>query len=194
MARILRTEPVAIDSVQPHPGNARIADTAPIAESLRINGQYRPIVVQASTGFILAGNHTWKAAKSIAWEVIETTFVECDDREATRILLVDNRTADLGHYDDGLLVSLLSELDGELAGSGYDDMALAALLRDPSGMPESGKGLGEMVVSYQIVFDDEDQQRVFYRLIAWLKAAYPEAETIGGRFARFALDTVQEGT
>ena len=54
-----------IASVQPHPRNVRQGDVGAIATSLSTHGQYRPIVVQESTGHILAGNHTYKAANLI---------------------------------------------------------------------------------------------------------------------------------
>ena len=38
-----------IDSLTPYHQNPRQGDTAAIAESLRVNGQYRPIVVNLGT-------------------------------------------------------------------------------------------------------------------------------------------------
>lgn len=58
---------VDIDSVRPFESNPRRGDVKAIAESLRVNGQYRPIVANKRTGEILAGNHTWQAAKSLSW-------------------------------------------------------------------------------------------------------------------------------
>ena len=36
----VRSELVAIDTLQPHPRNPRMGDIAAIAESLEVNGQY----------------------------------------------------------------------------------------------------------------------------------------------------------
>jgi ParB-like chromosome segregation protein Spo0J len=67
------------------------------------------------------------AARELGWEEIDASFVDVSDEEATRIVLVDNRTSDLATYDDELLAELLEGL-GDLAGTGFDDQALDELL------------------------------------------------------------------
>jgi len=124
---------VSIDSIEPHPSNIRQGDIGAICQSLHHHGQYRPIVVQRSTGQILAGNHTYHAARSLGWPEIAATFVECDDDQALRILLVDNRANDLATYDDAALVDLLRQLaetDLGLDGTLFDGDALDQLIHD----------------------------------------------------------------
>lgn len=116
----VRAEVVAIESVKAYPLNPRRGNMKAIEESLRINGQYRPIVVQQDTNYILAGNHTWQAAKSLGWSEIAVSFVECDDKAAKKIVLADNRTSDLGSFNDLLLLELLEELDS-WEGTGYKE-------------------------------------------------------------------------
>jgi DNA modification methylase len=136
-----------IDEVKPFGGNPRIGDVGLIAESLQANGQYRPIVVREGTYEILAGNHTWQAAKSLGWEKIWVALVDVDDETARRIVLVDNRANDVATYDEQALAELLASLD-DLVGSGYSaedvDTLLASLetsgeptaLTDPDDVPE----------------------------------------------------------
>lgn len=129
----LDTEKVAIDAVRPHPKNVRQGDIGAICESLKAHGQYRAIVAQRSTGHILAGNHTWKAAKQLGWSHITTHFIDCDDDAAMRILLADNRANDLASYDDAALAQVLKELaatDDGLAGTLFDGDALDRLIAD----------------------------------------------------------------
>ena len=115
---------VDIDLIEPHPKNVRQGDIGAISESLKAHGQYRPIVVDKRTNYILAGNHTWKAAKALGWAEISAGFIESkDDDEALRILLADNRANDLAMYDTGSLEELLRELsesDEGLEGSLFD--------------------------------------------------------------------------
>jgi hypothetical protein len=119
-----------IGNFKTHPKNVRQGDVGAISQSLNAHGQYRAIVVQKSTGYILAGNHTFLAAKSLGWQQIAATFVDCDDEQAIRILLVDNRANDLAMYDDRALADLLKELtatnsglDGSLfTGDDLDDL------------------------------------------------------------------------
>ena len=123
----LTIEYVPVGEVRPHPENARQGDVGAIHVSMETNGVYRPIIVQASTGFILAGNHTYKAMTQAGAVVVPVVRRDVDDDTARRIMLADNRTADLGDYDDTALLALLQEVE-DLAGTGYDEDDLDALL------------------------------------------------------------------
>lgn len=123
---------VPITGLTPYGSNPRRGNLDTIKESLTHHGQYRPIVVRAKTFEVLAGNHTLAAAKELGWTEIAATFVDVSDDAAARIVLVDNRAADLGTYDDDLLSELLAGLE-DLEGTGYvpEDLAnLRALLDD----------------------------------------------------------------
>ena len=133
---MVETVNVDINSVFPYPMNARQGDIGLIAESLAENGQFRPIVVNKRDNSILVGNHTWKAAKSLGWKEIAVTFVDVDDEEAAKIVLVDNRTADLGSYDHVELVDLLREMPSH-EGTGYTPEDLDDLLHDIAGWGDS---------------------------------------------------------
>lgn len=119
-----------ISDLRPHPDNPRRGDVDAIAESIKVNGQYRPIVVQRTTNYVLAGNHTLEAMRRLRRKTIEVVYVDVNDGMAKRILLADNRTADLATYDDAALLSVLSELaygDHALEGTGFDQDALEDL-------------------------------------------------------------------
>ena len=118
---------VPIGDVRPYGRNPRRGDLSAIKESLDRNGQYRPVVANRRTGEVLAGNHTLLAARELGWQRLAVTYVDVDDEQAKRILLVDNRTNDLAGYDSQLLADLLEELP-QLEGSGYDQAALDELL------------------------------------------------------------------
>jgi DNA modification methylase len=118
---------IPIDSVRGYKGNPRRGDLEAITGSLQVNGQYRPIVVNRRSGEVLAGNHTWQAARALGWPEIAATFVDVDDEQAKRIVLADNRTAELGGYDDQELADLLASLP-ELEGTAWQDRELERLL------------------------------------------------------------------
>jgi hypothetical protein len=141
-------ERVPIDAVQPHPMNPRVGETERIEESLDVHGQFRSIVVQRSTGYVLAGNHTWRAARQHGLADIDVGYIDVDDHEAYQVMLADNRLGDLGRYDDAQLLVLLNELQGDLTGTGYtltdvDDLAaLLAAPTDPHGEDDDDVDLG----------------------------------------------------
>jgi ParB-like chromosome segregation protein Spo0J len=112
-------EDVPLGDLVPYPGNARVHNLAAIKESLEINGQYRPIVAQVATRHVLVGNGTLEAAQALGWPTLAVTWVDCDDQAARRIVLADNRTSDLGSYDEAALVALLQPLESDLVGTGF---------------------------------------------------------------------------
>jgi len=114
----METKSVKIDTLIHYENNARRGNVEVLADSLRVHGQYRPIVVQKSSNSILAGNHLVEAAKTLGWDKIDVVFVDVDDEAARKIVLVDNRSAELGEFDKEALIELLSEL-GSLDGTGY---------------------------------------------------------------------------
>ena len=118
-----------IDSLHQLPGNPRRGDVDAVAASLQRFGQRKPIVARAD-GTITAGNHTWQAAKQLGWDRIAVVRVDDDDATASAFALADNRTAELGSYDDGLLLDLIQSIDDKdlLADTGWSDDAVADLL------------------------------------------------------------------
>lgn len=112
-----------VDKLQPYPGNARNGDTDAIQTSLATHGQYAPVVYQASTGYIVKGNHVFHSALALGWGEVAATPLDVTDEQARRIVLVDNRTSDLGRYDEAALADLLVGLDN-LDGTGFtpDDL------------------------------------------------------------------------
>ena len=112
-----------IDAITPHPRNYNNGDVDAIAESIEVNGMYRPVYVQKSTAYIIAGNHTWHACKMLGAEQIPVVVLDIDDTTALRIMLTDNRTAALAVPDNSQLLNLLDELANTdtLHGTGYRD-------------------------------------------------------------------------
>lgn len=100
-----------IADCQPHPDNARKHSLPKIARSLNDHGQRSPIVVQASTGYIVKGNGTWTAAAQIlGWTEIAQVWQELDDQQALAYLLADNKASDESSYDTPKLVKALNKL------------------------------------------------------------------------------------
>lgn len=133
-----RLEPAwPIDGVRPYPNNTRQGDIGAIIDSMQSNGFFGAVLAQESTGYILAGNHTWQAAYKMGAKTIPVIFIDCDDDTARRIVLADNRTADLADYDHAALFGELQAImadSGTLMGTGFNDETfeeMAALLNTP---------------------------------------------------------------
>lgn len=122
-----------VSELTPHPANPRQGDVGAIHESIETNGFYGALIVQKSTGYVLAGNHRLIAAIHAGALDIPILEIDVDDDTATRILLADNRTNDVAGYDDDALARILEELNATalgLAGTGYDTDDLDQILGD----------------------------------------------------------------
>lgn len=148
MLTTVGTEPVSLEDLEPFPDNARRGNVDLILDSLRANGQYKPLTVRqkGETLIILAGNHTYLALlrheedgrdACADWELSNDRpcqlciavdkddptalahLIECDDATARRINVVDNRAADVGDYDQQALDAILATFDGDLVGTGF---------------------------------------------------------------------------
>jgi len=183
----MKTTTVLAETLREYPGNPRKGNIDKIAESLIANGQYKPIVIQKNTGYVLVGNHTLKAIKKLEWDFVDVVELDINDEEAKRIVLADNRTSDESTYDYNLLGEMLKSMP-TLQGTGYDQAALDQLINGVNGYnvelgaeDMGSRGLGTPIVHYDIVFDSEEQQAVFYGLVRYLKVRYPDAESLGER-------------
>lgn len=142
-----------VDQLRTHPDNVRVHDEESVRVSLLANLQYKPIVVQRSTGYVLVGNGTLRVAtKQLGWTTIDAFVLDVDDAAAKKIMLADNVLGEKGTYRLPELAELLGEYaDGDadaFAGTGYDladyetllaeleDAAAAAALPAPRAAPE----------------------------------------------------------
>jgi hypothetical protein len=139
---------IPVGSIQEHPDNYNEGDVGAVAMSLDSHGFYGGVLVQRSTGNIIAGNTRYRTAVIKGAETIPGFWVECDDGEAEEILAVDNRTAALARVDEARLVELLTRRatsERGLAGTGYDGDDLDGLIMKlrGKGPPEEFRPYGD---------------------------------------------------
>jgi hypothetical protein len=163
---------IPIADIHEHPANPRKGDDAAVAESIEANGFWGGILVQRSTGAIIGGNTRYRAMVEAGETNIPGFWIDCDDAQAKRIMLADNRTSDLAFYDDPLLVTLLGELHTTpegLLGTGYDDDAYDLLLRQVDGDGPTGVGQGNTPSDRRDQYDAADVRSI---ILAYDAAAY----------------------
>lgn len=155
-ASIGTPETLDIADLNLHHANPRRGNVEAIAASMAVNGVYKPLVVNRGTHTgrpmeVLAGNHSLRALRLLTeqqpdetrWRRADCWIVDVDDDRATRIVLADNRTADLGDYDERRLAAALESLDGDLDGTGYDLDDLADLSAALDGLDDTGELTGD---------------------------------------------------
>lgn len=110
-----------------HPDNPRRGDHEAIVKSVISNGVYTPPKVQTSTSYVVAGNHSLDAMLDCGATRMPWVWLDVDDNEARRIMLDDNHTAELGGYDQSMLLESLraAQAAGDLTLTSYthDDVA-----------------------------------------------------------------------
>ena len=115
---------IDIDSVTPDPNNARAhneRNLAAIADSLRLFGQQKPIVID-SDGIVLAGNGTVDALRRLGWKQVAAVRIDLPKKEAIAFAIADNRTAELATWDREELARQLEDIRAE-----FQDMEVEAL-------------------------------------------------------------------
>jgi hypothetical protein len=187
-------EAIDIDAIHEHPANPRRGDDDAVAESIEANGFWGGILVQRSTGAIIGGNTRYRAMRAAGETTIPGFWIDCDDAEAKRIMLADNRTSDLAFYDDPLLVSLLGELHSTpegLYGTGYDDSAYDLLLRQTDRQDEpTGVGQGNTPGDRRESYDAADVRSL---ILAYDAAEYAVmVENLAKLRATHGVDTNAE--
>jgi hypothetical protein len=155
-----------LSELQPNPANPKDHDLGAIAEAIRTHGYVAPVIRDERTGYLLAGHGRVELLRHLAargeqppagierdpagaWLVPTVTgYATVSDDQARRYLIADNRTTELGGWDEAALAELLTDLastDSGLVGTGYDgedlDRLLADLDREPIG-PEGGEPAG----------------------------------------------------
>ena len=122
----------AVDKLCLLPGNPRRGDVEAVKRSLEAFGQRKPIVARRSDSVVIAGNHTLQAAQALGWSEIAVVWVDDDDTTSKAFALADNRTAELGDYDEEALAALIGEvgaLDLQLLdATGWDSKSVSDLL------------------------------------------------------------------
>jgi ParB-like chromosome segregation protein Spo0J len=145
--RYLETVAVPIDSLTLYPGNPRRRDRIDdLRESIRVNGQYRSLTVRVEPDArtILVGNHTWLALVEEGATEARVDLIECNDDEARRIVLVDNKTGERGGYDVDDLLAMLNDVEtaGGLMGTGIDSAEYEAMLSEHAAGEARAAGYG----------------------------------------------------
>lgn len=162
---------IPLDQLETFPGNANIGNVPMILESLRANSQYRSLVVREvdNRHVILAGNHTKAAMVEHGpgechyeqsrgedddpcglcgyeeWTAEpRCELFECDDEQAVKINVADNRISEFAKRDDQALAELLMSIE-DLTGSGYnaDDLRLY-LPQEPPTLEELAETYGDV--------------------------------------------------
>jgi len=136
---------VDINKLIPDSNNARThsaKNVEAVKSSLAKYSQVEPLVVQKSTNVIIGGNCRWEAMKQLGYTECDVHFVDVDNTQAMALGIILNRTAELADWNEDILSSTLSVLDGEfeLDDLGFDNIDLEKMGIFLGDLPDSANG------------------------------------------------------
>lgn len=110
--------PRKLEDIKYYPKNPRVGNLEVIIESIKENGLFMPLFVQASTDYCLSGNQTKRALHMLGVDIVPTVPLNVDDKRAAKIVLVANRANDMATYNPDLLAEVMQIIDNPI-GTGY---------------------------------------------------------------------------
>jgi DNA modification methylase len=135
---------IPINKLRPWKDNPRKNDPAvdTVAESIKRFGFGAPIIARLADGEVIAGHTRLKAAIKLGLQEVPVRFLDLDPADAHLLALADNKTSQIAEWDDDALARILAELRAKevdlLAGTGFGEAEIDALIRSAQGLPEAG--------------------------------------------------------
>lgn len=182
---------VSIDRLKPMKGNPRRGDIEAVKRSVLAFKMRKPVVAM-SDGTITAGHHLYYACSELGYQELAVVFVDDDLATAKAYSLADNRSAELGSYDDDLLAAMIRDVHDDEAlflATSYTEEFYQKLLGEDEPIDFDDAPAPQPVVAYNIIFDNEDQQARFYGFIRWLKTEV-DGDTVAERLDSYIRDRV----
>jgi hypothetical protein len=186
---------VPVSSLNPYENNARThskTQIAQIAASIKEWGWTTPVLVDEG-GMIIAGHGRVLAAKSLNIPEIPVMVARgWTVAQKRAYVLADNVLPMNAGWDDALLrveIRGIEALNFDINKVGFDMEFMTKLFDEPASEAEpaerANRGLGEPIIQFNIVFDDEAQQEKWFSFVRSVKAMYPNEDTFGARLALY---------
>lgn len=189
-----------IERLIPYSKNAREHSTeqvAQIAASIVEFGFLNPILVDSKDG-IVAGHGRLSAAKELALDEVPVVVLDhLTESQKKAYVLVDNKLAENASWNEELLqqeIVSLNMQDFDITVLGWDEDEIREIM-DYDGAFEEGEGEegsrglgGEPIIQYNIIFDNEQQQQVWFDFLKDLRRDQPDDTTIAEKIIKFVED------
>ncbi len=181
------TEMRSIDELRENPRNPNRHpqfQLERLAEIIRGNGWRQPVTVSDRSGLIVKGHGRYQAARLAGFRLVPVEVQHYDNEEAeTADMLADNRIAELAEMDEGVLSSVLSDLQGEAPDyvplTGYSEADIAELMGDEENSWDANGGglLSETFLVPPLSTMDARQPAWQARKRAWINSGLRSEET-----------------
>ena len=209
---------VKLSELNIEPNNPKEHDVEKIMYSIERFGFINPFIKNMKTGKLLAGHGRKKALELMRrkeftipdrlkeedgdWLVPVVSGVQFDtEEEAMAYIIADNRLVELGGWNTPELLQAIEEIQEsspDLDDIGFTERELDMLYRDTEGPIEFDTDPVDTAVEFEenkyfdIMFEEEYQQQVFYEFLDYVKRKYP-GETIAAKLNNHILDLLSDG-
>jgi len=188
----MKATEIEIEKLVPYAKNSRVHSdnqVAQIAASIKEFGFNDPIEIDEDN-MILAGHGRVLAARKLGMLKVPCVKIEgLSKAQKQAYILTNNKLALNSEWDDELLkIELLGLSDAkfDMEMMGFDGAELSEIMYpEPIKHKDDSDKPLNFSIQYNIVFDDEEQQEVFYGFIRFLKEKFPETDSVGERLAEY---------
>ena len=186
-----------LERLKPYDNNAREhspEQVAQIAASITEFGFLNPILVDSNDG-IVAGHGRLSAARELALDVVPVVVLDhLTEAQKKAYILVDNKLAENASWNEELLqeeIVALNLQDFDISILGWDEDEIREIMEYDSAFGEGdgdgeSRGLGgEPVIQYNIIFDNEQQQQIWFDFLKDLRRTQSDDTTIAEKIINF---------
>jgi ParB-like chromosome segregation protein Spo0J len=201
-AATVATERKALADLNEAPYNPnRMTDTqlSKLGKSIKTFDYLEPIVWNRQTGHVVSGNHRLRVLRDQGFTEADVVVVDVSPDQERLINIAMNKIH--GQVDARALVDVLQEYSPEDIGlTGYDqdefesimERAMSAQADAEAGVTENeSRGLGNPIIQFNLVFDDEQQQKRWYDFLKMLKDAHT-GDTVAARLDEHITEYISE--
>ena len=186
-----------LERLKPYDNNAREhspEQVAQIAASITEFGFLNPILVDSNDG-IVAGHGRLSAARELALDVVPVVVLDhLTEAQKKAYILVDNKLAENASWNEELLqeeIVALNLQDFDISILGWDEDEIREIMEYDSAFGEGdGDGVsrgyvGEPVIQYNIIFDNDEQKQIWFDFLKDLRQSQPDDTTIAEKIINF---------
>ena len=188
-----KIEQRSVAELTPYAANSRThsqEQVAQIAASMKEFGWTNPILI-SDDNMIIAGHGRIMAAKELGMVDVPVIVLSgLSEAQQKALVIADNKLALNSIWDDELLKMEMADLVASgfnYEAIGFNTQELRELLDDVEEQPKEDDEEKEAnyIIQYNIVFDNEAQQAIWFNFIRFLKTKYEDHDTLAERLITF---------
>ena len=191
---------VDINSLKPYANNPRQTSRDAINQvkkSIQENN-FSSVIVVDKDYEIIAGHTRHEAALELGYTELPVFIAkDLDEQGVKRLRLLDNRLNELTPWDLDKLIAETHAIDEDMTKL-FEPLMAQDLsefdLSDDDYVKEEDSKYGNAIIQYIMIFDNEEQQKTWYALLAQLKEQYQDVplETHASRVNEFIKGFIKD--